>query len=249
VIRDADGNLYGTTFYGGTTCGAGCGVVFEIDAAGVFKVLHSFVRADGAYPNAGLIRDSAGNLYGNASEGGTGGAGVVYELDQAGGFIVLHDFIGTDGSQPWGGLTLDSAGNLYGTTQNGGGHGCGGVGCGVVFELSPPGTLKVLYSFTGGFDGGQPYAGLVRDHSGNIYGTNGIGAGAGCGGIGCGVIYGLDLNNGEFTVLHRFTGEADGGDPQDALLLQAGYLYGTAYYGGSLYGGVVFKVRKTPPGQ
>jgi uncharacterized repeat protein (TIGR03803 family) len=84
VIRDSAGNLYGTTFEGGAPKGF-YGVVYKLDKAGRETVLHSFTGgADGAYPEAGLIRDSAGNLYGTTEQGGTAGAGVVYKLDTAG---------------------------------------------------------------------------------------------------------------------------------------------------------------------
>jgi uncharacterized repeat protein (TIGR03803 family) len=117
--------------------------VFKVNKAGKETVLYSFTDgADGAGPEAGLIRDSAGNLYGTTAYGGggtacSGGCGTVFKLDTAGHETVLHSFAGgTDGALPEADLTQDSAGNLYGTTYNGGGTGCGGAGCGVVFEVS-----------------------------------------------------------------------------------------------------------------
>src|SRR5262249_42360389 len=146
---------------------------------------------DGANPQAGLIFDSSGNLYGTATGGGrasncTGGCGVVFELSPpatAGGTwtpTLLHSFAGGagDGANPRAGLIADSSGNLYGTTMLGGGTGCAGAGCGTVFELFPPATSggtwteRLLHSFAGGAgDGSFPSSGLIFDRSGNLYGT------------------------------------------------------------------------------
>jgi uncharacterized repeat protein (TIGR03803 family) len=151
---DSAGNLYGTTQKGGTGCPSpftpGCGVVFKIDPAGNETVLYSFTGAngDGAFPFAGLILDSAGNLYGTTNSGGAAGGGfagpgTVFKVDPTGHETVLHSFTGLngDGANPFGGrLVRDSAGNLYGTTLQGGGLPGGncGNGCGIVFELMMP---------------------------------------------------------------------------------------------------------------
>jgi uncharacterized repeat protein (TIGR03803 family) len=116
LIRDAAGNLYGTTKFGGPS---GDGVVFKVDKSGE-RVLHSFTGTDGAKPAAALIQDSAGNLYGTTSFGGAAGAGTVFKLDTTGTETVLYSFSGgADGSNPFG-LIQDSSGNLYGTTIRGG---------------------------------------------------------------------------------------------------------------------------------
>ena len=139
LVRDGMGHLYGTTIGGGAS---GAGTVFKLNKAGKETVLYSFKGgADGVSPEAGLIRDSAGNLYGTTAYGGGtacfGGCGTVFKLDTTGAKTVLHTFTGgTDGALPEADLVQDSAGNLYGTTYNGGGTGCGGAGCGVVFEVS-----------------------------------------------------------------------------------------------------------------
>jgi uncharacterized repeat protein (TIGR03803 family) len=163
-------NLYGTTTYGGTGCSSGCGVVYKMNTAGVETVLHNFVGPDGAYPYAGVILDSAGNLYGTTWGGGPGGAGAVYEVEAAGSMITLCGFAGgVDGGLPYAGVTRDSAGSLYGTTYAG-----GTSGSGVVYELivtADSCVENVLYNFTGGADGGQPYAGLIRGSNGDLYGT------------------------------------------------------------------------------
>ena len=119
-----------------------------------------------------------------------------------------------DGGQPEAGLIFDAAGNLYGTTYLGGGSGsCGGVDCGSVFKLAsnPDGswTETTLHSFTGGTDGGRPFAGLVFDAAGNLYGTTQTGGDSGfCGGDGCGVVFKLAPTSSGWseTVLHSFLG-------------------------------------------
>jgi uncharacterized repeat protein (TIGR03803 family) len=153
-----------------------------------------------------------------------------------------------DGSGPdYGTLIRDSAGNLYGTTVAGGAAGNNGT----VFKLGTAGAETVLYTFTGGADGGQPYAGLIRDRAGALYGTTfkgGITTGT-CFQGGCGVVFKLDMTGAE-TVLHSFTGGADGGYPNAGLVRDsAGNLYGTALEGGIITGacgvggcGVVFKL-------
>jgi uncharacterized repeat protein (TIGR03803 family) len=156
-------------------------------------------------------------------------------------FIVLHSFDGRpDGSQPYAGLTRDAAGNLYGTTAYGGAHGPG-----VVFELSPTGTEAVLYSFTGGADGANPTAALVRDSAGNLYGTTFFGGGSSACQFfdgSCGVVFKLSPTGTE-TVLHSFTGGADGATPLAGLIQDAaGNLYGTTYGGGAHGAGVVFRL-------
>ena len=131
-------------------------------------LLHSFGSGnDGENPFANLISDSAGNLYGTTSGGGTNREGTVFKLSSNGTETVLHNFgSGNDGQTPLGSLIFDSAGNLYGTTSAGGLYGFG-----MVFELSPDGTETVLYNFGSGTDGQNPNAGMVFDSSGNLYGT------------------------------------------------------------------------------
>jgi len=139
------------------------------------KTLHNFNTLDGSSPQSGLTMDAAGNLYGTTAEGGTYGAGEVFELSPngSGGWTetVLYSFTGgADGSTPFSsGVIFDSSGNLYGTTVTG-----GAKNKGAVFELSPAATgwsERVLYSFRSGNDGALPYAGLVFDPAGNLYGA------------------------------------------------------------------------------
>src|ERR1039457_4288243 len=231
VIRDSAGNLYGTTSQGGT---AGWGVVYKLDTTGQETVMHSFTNgADGGDPYAGVILDSAGNLFGTAASGGTANKGVVYKLDTAGQETVLYSFTGgADGRYPTAGVILDSAGNLYGTTY------FGGTGShGVVYKLDPAGHETVLYSFTSGAGGATPYAGVIRDSAGNLYGTTYSGGAASAG-----VVYKLDMAGHE-TVLYSFTDGADGGNPRGGVIGDAaGNLYGTTYSGGTESTGVIFKL-------
>lgn len=234
VIRDSAGNLYGTTSSGGAF---GYGVVFKLDVSGRQTLLYSFAGgADGANPSAGLIRDPDGNLYGTASSGGTTNSGVVFKVDPAGHQTVLHDFTGgLDGGYPNGGVIRDSNGNLYGTAT------VGGTGfAGVVYRLDTTGRETVLHNFTGGADGAQPYSHPIGDSAGNLYGTTPVG-----GSGNAGVIYKISAK-GHLTVLYSFSGGVDGYYPQAGLIRdQAGNLYGTANYGGTLGMGVVYRLDIT----
>ncbi len=130
--------------------------------------------SDGAGPN-GVIRDSAGTLYGTTIADGRTIFGTVFKLTSSGVKTILHNFSGgTDGGEPHGNLVRDAKGNLYGTTEYGGNLNvefAGMQGCGVVFKISPSGHETVVHAFTGKADGGQPLAGLTMDSKGNLYGT------------------------------------------------------------------------------
>jgi uncharacterized repeat protein (TIGR03803 family) len=238
VLRDANGNLYGTTWGGGTNT---YGVVYKVDSSGTETVLHSFIggASDGAYPNASVLRDTAGNLYGTTSYGGslTCNCGVVFEISPKGKETVLHVFSGTDGEVPYAGLIRDGAGNLYGTAAYGGTYGAG-----VVFKLDSSGNETILHTFSyGTTDGAFPYGTLIRDAAGNLYGTTENG-GSGGGGI----VFKLDPSGNE-TVLHNFAGGAsDGATPRSALIRDAaGNLYGTTQLGGRANFGTIFRLDPT----
>ncbi len=179
--------LYGTTTYGGAT---GIGTVFKLTLTEIESVLHSFngYPTDGAFPSGGgLSLDRSGNLYGATYYGGTSGQGMVFKLTSAGAESVLLNFNGgSGGGYPTGVLAIDGAGNLYGTTFRGGlgGSNCYSNGCGVLFKLSPSGRETVLHDFSGSStsDGASPN-GVVRDSSGNLYGTLGGGGAYGCGAV------------------------------------------------------------------
>lgn len=211
------------------------------------SVLYSFQSgADGINPSTGLIADSAGNLFGTTTDGGSGpcdgGCGVVFELkpSHGGGWTetVIYNFQGgADGVAPYAGLIFDQVGNLYGTTLTGGKYHDG-----TVFQLTPSGggwTETVLHTFTHK-DGAYPTASLIFDQAGNLYGTTLFG-GRSLGGT----VFQLTLSGGVWTetVLHNFTGRKDGIDPAASLILdQKGALYGTTMAGN------VFKLTPPAPG-
>ena len=238
LIEDKAGHLYGTTTQGGAS---NQGIVFEVTGLFAEKVLHSFSGADGAFPVAGLTLDAAGNLYGTTFSGGASTNGTVFEITKAGKETVLHSFAGgpKDGCNPAAAVLRDKAGNLYGTTVA-----CGSYGYGTVFKITSSGKESVLYNFTGGTDGANPFAGLIQDAVGNLYGTTYQG-GAFCE-SGCGTVFKIG-RTGKETVLHTFAGgTADGcysyGTP---AMDKAGTLYGTTEYCGSSGGGTVWKVTKS----
>jgi uncharacterized repeat protein (TIGR03803 family) len=245
LVLDGGGNIYGVTGSGGrflncTPSHQGCGNVFKLNKNGKQVWLYSFDGGNGFGPNGGLLRDKRGNLFGVTVEGGKkigrGGAceygcGVVYKLDWTGKKeTVLHKFTGIPqdgGFNPGGLLIEDSSGTLYGTT------GGGGNNCGVVFKMGQTGKETVLYPFQCGADGFGPGTGVTRDSEGNLYGTTVYGGNSGCGSAGCGVVYELD-STGTETVLHAFSGGADGGIASSGLIRDAaGNLYGTTAYGGN----------------
>ena len=149
-------------------------------------VIHSFgFFPYGASPYGRLTYDASGDLYGTTNQGGGANLGVVYKLNKSV-ETVLHNFAGgSDGASPYAGVKLDSAGNLYGTTYQG-----GSSNAGVVYKLSTTGQETLLHTFTGGSDGGNPYAGVILDSAGNLYGTASKGGTANAG-----VVYKLDPAN------------------------------------------------------
>jgi uncharacterized repeat protein (TIGR03803 family) len=248
LVRDAAGNLYGTTSSGGSgSCEdqqskiVGCGTVFMVSDSGVETVLHSFVggTTDGRQPLAGLLMGSAGNLFGTTYYGGAASLGTVFKVTPAGTETLLYSFLGKpDGSHPKAGLTW-GGGSLYGTTYDG-----GAANFGTVFQLTV-GKETVLHSFTGGKDGAYPSTVLLRDSNGNLYGTTEAGGGSTsphCN-MGCGIIFEL-TTSGQESFLHRFTGYPnDGAYPLGDLLRDgSGNLYGTTWLGGKTNGGIVFKL-------
>ena len=249
LVPDPAGNFYGTTSIGGD----GYGTIFQINTAGKLKILHRLKANEGGTPYAGLLRDSEGNLYGTTTAYGAYGNGTVFKLDKAGRLRVLYSFKGgSDGADPRAALIRDKKGNLYGTTFIGGRPGCFQNGCGTVFKVDTAGKETVLYAF-GAYDGDGmfPFAGVIIDSQGNLYGTTGIGGShrsSVCIETGCGTVFRLDPSGTE-TLLYEFNGGTDGANPLAALIRdQKGNLFGTAWNGGDLncnFGGgcgVVFKV-------
>jgi uncharacterized repeat protein (TIGR03803 family) len=260
---DSAGNLYGTTVNGGmknSICPTGCGVVFELSPSsdgGLWAetVLYGFCTlancADGSNPQAGVIFDSAGNLYGTAKTGGNQncqeegpGCGTVFELSRSqSGWTesVLYAFTGSvaDGGNPSGNLVFDGSGNLYSTSP-----------AFWVFELSPRSGgwhFSIMYQFGGNGDGAEPLSGLTFDTVGNLYGTTALG-----GEFGLGIVFELTPNDsGEWSeaILYNFSGGNDGAKPESELAIDAsGALYGTTVEGGDSRGclgkgcGTVFKL-------
>jgi uncharacterized repeat protein (TIGR03803 family) len=239
-ILDSAGILYGTTSAGGSSlwCATGCGTVFTINSAGDESVLYSFAGdLDGETPLYGpMVRDGAGNLYGNTVNGGRNGAGTVFRLSPANKEIMvsLSGVTGPEG--PTGGLAADTSGSGYGTTTNGG-DGCVPYGCGTVFKIDRAGQVTVLHSFQGGAaDGLNPFAGVIRDRAGNLYGTTFIG-----GPNNAGTVFKVD-STGKETILHAFN-DSDGRELFGGLVRDnAGNLYGTTESGGPTSAGEVFKL-------
>jgi len=231
VVLDSLGNFYGAAELGG----AGFGSLYEADLAGELRVLHAFDGKEGADPLGPLVRDAAGNLYGVTRFGGTHNKGTVFKRGIDDTLTVLHSFGGKDGISPAGGLLRDGAGNLYGSATLG-----GDAGKGTLFEITSAGVFRRLYSFTGGADGATPNGGLVRDASGNLYGTAQTGGGFGS----LGTVFELSPAH-VLTVLHTFTVNRDGAFPQAGLIRDsAGNLYGTAVknFLPPLADGAVFKI-------
>jgi uncharacterized repeat protein (TIGR03803 family) len=270
VTRDENGNLYGTTEFGCGPCmvpqqGNGCGTVFELKrpttqrGKWVESILYSFAPFND-YPEAGLIRDSHGNLYGTTAGDRSASFGSVFELSpsvRAGSpwtEITLYLFgsgsVYEDGATPYGGLIFDDEGSLYGLTNQGGADlsRCAATsGCGTGFELTNTGrsaggawSETQLYLFNDGKDGGYPYDGLTADTAGNYYGTTFAGGSrlGQCQPIGgCGVAFELKppaVPGGPWTEipLHEFLDGADGQGPEAGVILRNGVLFGTTVHGG-----------------
>ncbi len=234
LVRDAEGNLYGTTTMGGA---ASFGTVFRLAENGDETLLHSFgaSKHDGRYPSAGLAFGPDGSLYGTTQEGGDFGFGTIFKVEKNGEETVLHSFAGnpSDGQYPIASLAQDAKGNFYGTTELG-----GASNDGTVFKLDEKGNQTVLLSFPGGKEGANPFGGVVLDSAGNMYGTTDYG------GHGVGIVFKID-DAGAETVLYTFNGGSDGLFPSAGLVRDSkGNLYGTAEFGGVDGAGAVFEVSK-----
>ena len=249
VVFAADGSLTSTTYWGGGTCDQnpdGCGTIFKLQPpASACKtslcpwtetVLHQFNGSDGAGPVGTVIFDPTGNLYGAATAGGFRNGGTVFELAPSGSARVIYSPYG----YPGGGVIRDSTGNIYGTAFS------GGNGQGSVYELTPAGAGWIginLYDFANGSDAGYPWAGLIFDQAGNLYGSTTAG-GSGNGGT----VFRMTASNGNwiFDTLYSFTGPGDSRfvvGPLGSLVMDsAGSLYGTTFADGAHGLGAVFKL-------
>jgi uncharacterized repeat protein (TIGR03803 family) len=235
VISDHVGNLYGTTSLGGSS---NLGAIFGVNPAGREEVLHSFAGSpnDGAFPGAPLLGSKGGIYYGTTASGGASNAGTVFSFNaQSRQVTILHSFTGpSDGAQPNGGLITDSSGNLYGTTSYGGAYNQG-----TLFEITAAGAESVLYSFTGGIDGGVPQGSVLRNAAGDLYTTTYYG-----GANGFGAIMKWSENGKEF-VLYSFAGP-DGAYPRASIIRDlSGNFYGTTQSGGAADLGVAFEFSNT----
>jgi uncharacterized repeat protein (TIGR03803 family) len=267
-----NGNLYGTTRYGGLSSCDGdlppisCGTVFEITPTGTLTTFNPFYLGGltGSNPTAALIQGADGELYGTTFgeelAGGTGN-GAVFKITSGGTSTPLYSFCQQqgpcqDGADPYAGLVQCLDGNFYGTTLSGG---AGNGYYGTVFKITPGGTLTLLYNFcslSGCTDGESPYAGLVQASDGNFYGTTNLGGNSNlCNPYpGCGTVFRI-TPSGELTTLHSFcaqTGCTDGAFPSGGLIQATdGNLYGTTGGGGAFSGpnctgcGTIFKITKS----
>jgi uncharacterized repeat protein (TIGR03803 family) len=245
-LVSVNGELYGTTEYGGYGQGDGCscGTIFKITKGGLKTIMYRFTGgADGLHPQ-GLTRDDEGNLYGAASLSLTQGVGTLFKFDPAGVFTVLYIFTGgADGGNPVGRLIRDTNGNIHGVAATGGDPTCD---CGVVFQLDASGNETVLHKFLGGEGGLIPFSSLL-DVDGVLYGTTYVGGDLACNAPngGCGVLYQIG-KTGQYTVLHRFAGPSSGDGanlcPEDNLqacpagkltLGMDGSIYGATWFGGT----------------
>lgn len=256
VTIGPDGSIYGPS---PTPSGGNYGIVFNVKPGprpptSVFGgwtefVLHTFtgLHNDGAEPLGAVVFDQGGNLYGTTESDGVCGHGTVYELTPSGnGWLLglLHVFCSSgDGESPTSGVIFDKKGNLYGTTYGG-----GQFGFGTAFQLTPSGagwTENILYSFSGGADGGLPSGGLVFDQSGNLYGTTSQG-----GKNNGGTVFMLMPSNGSWalTTLYSFTATNLDGNSGNLVLDSAGNLYGTRKYEGIYGEGAAFKLTHSNGG-
>ena len=238
LIQASNGNLYGTTEYGGTFSGCEggfdpCGTVFKTTLSGTLTTLHTFDYFDGAFPVSPVVQGTDGNFYGtNQGEGDSGGSGAIFKMTPGGTVTVLSST-----SSP-AGLVQGRDGNFYGTTHS------SPYTAGTVFKITPSGTLTTLHTFDG-TDGDNPQAGLILATDGNFYGTTYSGGTSNYCVGGCGTVFKM-TPSGSLTTLHSFSG-TDGYSVYAGLVEGTdGNLYGTTFGGGAQNAGVVFKI--TPSG-
>jgi len=226
--------------------------LLQVSVASTPTVLYNFCSqpncTDGANPEADLAIDLSGNLWGTTTNGGAHGFGTIFELTKSSGFTIIgqiYSFQGGpgDGAFPVAGLVFDAqTGLFYGTTSEGGTGSCTG-GCGTMFAFLPgSGSDTILHFFGASGDGSTPRAELLLDSSQNFYGTTSAGGSTNCAG-GCGTVFLMNPITNTYTLLHRFTGVADGTDPVAGLVFDSqGNLWGTAQKGGTNNFGTIFEL-------
>ncbi len=231
LTEAGDGNLYGTLARGGATPLSPAGAVFRLTSDGNPGILHQFSFSDGEYPAGGVIQASDGNFYGTTSSGGDFGFGTIFRMTPTGATTVVHAFSGgADGSRPASRLVQGTDGDLYGMSSD------------RVFKVTLSGTLTPLHVLDGPTEGSAPNGPLVQGRDGNFYGTTASGGAAGLG-----TVFRM-TPGGTVTVVHTFTGAADGASPNAGLVRGPDRnLYGTASAGGSGGTGVIFRVRIGSP--
>lgn len=242
LVQAANGNLYGTTYTGGTnTCkfgatNSGCGTFFQITPAGVLTTLHNFAATEAYGPGAALVQGANGNFYGTAVFYGGTADGAVFEVTPTGKVTTLYAFCQTDctdGASPHGALMLATNGFFYGTTA-------GGAPYGTVFKISPAGVLTTLHRFEGA-DGNGSFAALIQANDGNLYGTTEQGGTSTACSFGCGTVFKI-TPAGVLTTLHNFD-STDGAVPWAGLVQGTdGNFYGTTSTGGANDDGTIFKI-------
>ncbi len=230
LLQGRDGNFFGTTIQGAT---GNCGTIFKTTPAGTYTVLHAFAGStgDGCQSGAGLIQGNDGNFYGTTTVAGAHSCGTVFKITPAGSESVLYSFAGgSDGCNPAAELVQGIDGNFYGTTKFG-----GSAGVGTIFQVTAAGTEKILYTFTGGVDGGRPVSALIQASDGNFYGTSvGVSSGGG-------TVFRISPA-GNYTLLYAFPLSGNGSGPLTLALAPDGNFYGTTSAGGTYNQGTVFKV-------
>jgi uncharacterized repeat protein (TIGR03803 family) len=256
LTLDGGGHLYGTAYAGGIN--SPDGTVFRVThttSGWVLSPIFEFADNVGAQPAGPVIFGADGTLYGTTIRGGAVGNGTVFRLQPPASACqaalcywsetLLYSFAsGPDGHRPTGNIIFDRAGNLYGTTESGGTHGDG-----TVYKLSQSGgqwTEQVLYSFTGGDDGLQPYSGVIMDNLGNLYGTALYGGGGNCP-SGCGTVFELSPSGSGWveSTLYQLRNSPNNYKPIGGLIFDpSGNFDGTTYYGGA-GGGTVFELSRT----
>ncbi|HKD11583.1 MAG TPA: choice-of-anchor tandem repeat GloVer-containing protein [Thermoanaerobaculia bacterium] len=235
VVQASDGNLYGTTFWGGP---GNFGTIFKLTLAGTRTVFHNFTGDDGSQPWAQLVQASDGKLYGTGSRGGASGWGTAFSLTLGGTYSLLHSFGGADGVGPRDSALVQRAadGMLYGLTEG------GGSGYGNAYKMTTSGGVTSLHSFNI-TDGALPSDGLLLASDGNFYGTTSAG---GSGTNWNGTVFKM-TPAGTVTTLHSFNhapgADDDGGAPMGGLIQASdGKFYGTTRVGGANTEGNIYRI-------